>query len=439
MLDPVTGVSRGMGLFADEADQQRALIQMHGLYCLSRPMRICPATTKFKAPHPDGLPASASTPSSRASRPRRSLHSLHPSPSPRRPASSRRSSNSSRPQACPPDLGADDVLLRTGVVHARRDQHERERRGSGVLCREYGDGAQQQQQPQQQQVPGQRQGDELRNTAQARAILGNLIGPNGEQLTSTDPYNTTVFVGGLSPLVGEETLWTFFVPFGEIHYVKVPVGKHYNAAQSVAQTAQAAALAQAQVQAQVQVAPPLPQAVAPQAPVAVVPQSQANAANAANVNGGVIMPAMLQGMTREQAVMLLQKLQMQGYTRVPCAQPIRRPAEQRRQQHQHQHSGSNPEAYRNGFHSSSPSNGVGSAPQPQFADESFKVRRDDDGPFVYEPPSAGGSSRGNTSWSFSPFSPDPNQQRRRSSSSRGWAGCTRIGGRIRWELTGVPD
>jgi RNA recognition motif-containing protein len=81
--------------------------------------------------------------------------------------------------------------------------------------------------------------------AQARAILGNLIGPNGEQLTSTDPYNTTVFVGGLSPLISEETLRTFFTPFGEIHYVrvsllrywwdaniavfvqvKVPVGKH---------------------------------------------------------------------------------------------------------------------------------------------------------------------------------------------------------------------
>jgi hypothetical protein len=29
----------------------------------------------------------------------------------------------------------------------------------------------------------------------------NLIVPNREQLTSTDPYNTTVFVGGLSPLV----------------------------------------------------------------------------------------------------------------------------------------------------------------------------------------------------------------------------------------------
>lgn len=57
--------------------------------------------------------------------------------------------------------------------------------------------------------------------AQARAILGNLIGPNGEQLTSTDPYNTTVFVGGLSPLISEDTLRTFFAPFGDIHYVRL--------------------------------------------------------------------------------------------------------------------------------------------------------------------------------------------------------------------------
>ena len=60
-----------------------------------------------------------------------------------------------------------------------------------------------------------------KHQAQARAILGNLIGPNGEQLTSTDPYNTTVFVGGLSPLISEETLRTFFAPFGDIHYVRV--------------------------------------------------------------------------------------------------------------------------------------------------------------------------------------------------------------------------
>lgn len=47
MLDPVTGVSRGYGFvrFTDEADQQRALIEMHGLYCLSRPSEFaCLAT-----------------------------------------------------------------------------------------------------------------------------------------------------------------------------------------------------------------------------------------------------------------------------------------------------------------------------------------------------------------------------------------------------------
>jgi hypothetical protein len=62
--------------------------------------------------------------------------------------------------------------------------------------------------------------ESLKHHVQARAILSNLIGPNGEQLTSTDPYNTTVFVGGLSPLISEDTLRTFFAPFGDIHYVR---------------------------------------------------------------------------------------------------------------------------------------------------------------------------------------------------------------------------
>lgn len=65
--------------------------------------------------------------------------------------------------------------------------------------------------------------------AQARAILSNLIGPNGEQLSSSDPYNTTVFVGGLSPLISEDTLRTFFVPFGEIHYVSIRRQIFFNA------------------------------------------------------------------------------------------------------------------------------------------------------------------------------------------------------------------
>ena len=44
-------------------------------------------------------------------------------------------------------------------------------------------------------------------------------------VNSTDPNNTTVFVGGLSSLISEETLKTFFAPFGEITYAKIPPGK----------------------------------------------------------------------------------------------------------------------------------------------------------------------------------------------------------------------
>ncbi|KAG9297569.1 hypothetical protein G9A89_007644 [Geosiphon pyriformis] len=50
MTDPMTGMSRGYGFvrFADEAEQQRALIEMQGLFCGNRPMRISTATPKNK-------------------------------------------------------------------------------------------------------------------------------------------------------------------------------------------------------------------------------------------------------------------------------------------------------------------------------------------------------------------------------------------------------
>lgn len=51
----------------------------------------------------------------------------------------------------------------------------------------------------------------------ARELLSSLT-PNTAG-NSGDPYNTTVFVGGLSALISEDTLRSFFVPFGDIHYV----------------------------------------------------------------------------------------------------------------------------------------------------------------------------------------------------------------------------
>lgn len=56
MSDPISGMSRGYGFvrFTDEADQQKALSEMQGVYCGNRPMRISTATPKNKSGGPGG-------------------------------------------------------------------------------------------------------------------------------------------------------------------------------------------------------------------------------------------------------------------------------------------------------------------------------------------------------------------------------------------------
>ncbi|KAK4214799.1 hypothetical protein QBC37DRAFT_439931 [Rhypophila decipiens] len=51
MTDAMTGQSRGYGFvrFSDETDQQRALVEMQGVYCGNRPMRISTATPKTRS------------------------------------------------------------------------------------------------------------------------------------------------------------------------------------------------------------------------------------------------------------------------------------------------------------------------------------------------------------------------------------------------------
>ncbi|KAH9948738.1 hypothetical protein B0H21DRAFT_211430 [Amylocystis lapponica] len=330
MLDPVTGVSRGYGFvrFTDEADQQRALVEMHGLYCLSRPMRISPATAKFKPaagldfsqmPFPLASSSASAQPEQNQVTIALPLPSANHTKSVSAPlaGSSAAGSNASLTtvvsnSTSTSSLGAPS--LSSGSSSGSSSSTLASATSDEVLKAQFAsanaiaptpsasstNGAtssvsstypqtQDQAMAQRYNIPE----ESWKHHAQARAILSNLMGPNGEQLTSSDPYNTTVFVGGLSPLISEETLRTFFVPFGDIHYVKVPVGKHcgfvqfvrkpdaetaiekmqgfpiggsrirlswgrsqYKAAQAAAQAAQAAAF-QAQYQTQ---APPQPSA-----------------------------------------------------------------------------------------------------------------------------------------------------------------------------------
>lgn len=63
-------------------------------------------------------------------------------------------------------------------------------------------------------------------TSQSQQILSSFDSQYQPPLTQfTDPNNTTVFIGGLSSLVTEEELRLYFQPFGDITYVKIPIGK----------------------------------------------------------------------------------------------------------------------------------------------------------------------------------------------------------------------
>lgn len=48
VMDQLTGRSKGYGFvrFTDESEQMRAMTEMNGMYCSSRPMRIGPAASK---------------------------------------------------------------------------------------------------------------------------------------------------------------------------------------------------------------------------------------------------------------------------------------------------------------------------------------------------------------------------------------------------------
>ncbi|KAG8739807.1 RRM protein [Ceratobasidium sp. 414] len=220
MVSPETGISKGYGFvrFTDEADQQRALIEMQGLYCLSRPMRLSHATAKTK-------PITAANGGSAGF----SQYGDELDPFLLNPAGAGHGHETyARPG---PDLygsgsGRHSVSGPSDLVHyPRRGDYTAPPRARSIDAEEFfsteaGGRVLGVEGGRVLGLEGARGGIGLSEDARlesARALLGVL--------NSADPYNTTVFVGGLSGLIAEETLRGFFAPFGEIHYVKIPPGK----------------------------------------------------------------------------------------------------------------------------------------------------------------------------------------------------------------------
>ncbi|KAG9118638.1 RRM protein, partial [Ceratobasidium sp. 392] len=227
MVSPETGVSKGYGFvrFTDEADQQRALIEMQGLYCLSRPMRLSHATAKTKPGAANGgagggyaqdeldpyLTPGAGRGHEMYARLGLDMYGRHHSVS--GPSAHELGHHYARSadytNAVPPRARSVDAEELFNSETGRVLGMEGSRMMGVDSARVLG-------------VEGARGGgggglSDAAKLESARALLGVL--------NSADPYNTTVFVGGLSGLIAEETLRGFFAPFGEIHYVKIPPGK----------------------------------------------------------------------------------------------------------------------------------------------------------------------------------------------------------------------
>ncbi|KAF9370058.1 hypothetical protein BGX21_005692, partial [Mortierella sp. AD011] len=148
MTDATTGISRGYGFvrFSDESEQLRALLEMQGVYCGSRPIRISMATPKNKTP--SGGMSGAST----------------------------------------GNMGAVGGMGGIGAMGMNTN--------IGMSPASYG----------------------FTSPLQSSS-------PQHPANQSSDPNNTTVFVGGLSGVSHEDELRSCFAMFGEITYVKIPPGK----------------------------------------------------------------------------------------------------------------------------------------------------------------------------------------------------------------------
>ncbi|MCO5565874.1 hypothetical protein L7F22_019549 [Adiantum nelumboides] len=200
MTDPLTGLSRGFGFvrFTSEMDCARALVEMQGIIIQpvsgqgGRPLRVCPATPKNRSasnPTQNSLASSATV--------QEKLMSAIRSPG---------EGGSTFEQHVDQMNSARETFMPT-TPYSPTHHFSSPPPASAVPSRH-------------QTVIG---GAEYPQTSAAVSINPLLSSTSGTG--ASDSSNTTVFVGGLSSLISEETLKTFFMPFGEIKYVKIPPGK----------------------------------------------------------------------------------------------------------------------------------------------------------------------------------------------------------------------
>jgi hypothetical protein len=197
MADPLTGISRGFGFvrFSLEDDCKRALVEMQGVVITpstgvspGRPLRVCTATPKTRG---STSPTASNTALLSDLQLGEGAAAMYGSSS----AGGYPSSYGARPD----------------------DTYDSFRRGSlpGVDAAGIS--------PSSKFGAGSFAMPHLPSHGAASPPPSNAAPQSGH--SATDPNNTTVFVGGLSSLISEETLKTFFIPFGEITYTKIPPGK----------------------------------------------------------------------------------------------------------------------------------------------------------------------------------------------------------------------
>ncbi|PWN43020.1 hypothetical protein IE81DRAFT_108870 [Ceraceosorus guamensis] len=230
MTDPSTGASRGFGFvrFVDVEDCNRALTEMQGVVITpasglgpGRPLRVCTATPKNRNSSGAGSPLTA---------PSSAVDGLR-SGGPREAYANAQSVYTTAGRPVPPGPGPAPnypLGIDASFYAGHQDGISAPPGGAARVGDEYG------------AATGYGVQSPLPFSASRSEVAVSILPPPtmpaklepvsempsmGGTNSAMDPNNTTVFVGGLSSLISEETLKTFFVPFGEITYVKIPPGK----------------------------------------------------------------------------------------------------------------------------------------------------------------------------------------------------------------------